>query len=201
MRDKKSSKQLKKFSETSLFEAYNDLWDGIMNDVLEEAERLVPEQSGELRRSVFKKPIQRKKLTIGFEIGYKAPHAADLYDKEVREAGVYIQDSADVRSHDRTYTGKGNRRSKTIKVSYPNGRVFPQGRRGVYWKDKDNTTDRLDGKHQFYTTDKPRDLEKNEFWLEKAYKNVYNKLSPDVRKSLALPDHIEIKVNARSLSK
>tara|TARA_R110000824_G_C15210744_1_gene676580 strand:+ start:244 stop:867 length:624 start_codon:yes stop_codon:yes gene_type:complete len=204
MRDKSSNtngskkRRTSRSDEKNLVKEYNDIWMGIIIDVLDEANRLVPEQSGDLRRSSFKNPIQKKGMTVGFEIGYTVPYAADLYEKEVREAGVYIQDSADVKSHNRTYTGKGNRESKTIKVSYPNGRVFPQGKRVVYWKDKANTKGRLDGKHQFYTTKKPRDLEKKEFWLEKAYKNIYKKLKPKLRKALALPDHISISVNATS---
>ena len=194
-------KQLKSLTKkTNVFRQYNELWESILKDTKDRADQLVPTDSGELKRSVVTNLIKKRGIAVGFEIGYTAQHAATLFDSAEggRRSSVYIQDSPAVRSHDRTYTGKGNRRRQTIRAKYPNGRVFPDKKRVVYWKDKDNNTGRRDGKHQFYTTDKPISDKRVGHWLTEAYKEIYEKTSTITRRLLGLPKNIDIRVNATS---
>ena len=208
--DRKSlRKQLKAISKkANVFKQYNDLWTGVMDEVFKRANELAPSDTGELIRSSFKQPIKKRGFITGFEIGYRAKYAADIYenlDPKVKNASrkrrtqsVYIQDSPAVRSHDRTYTGKGGRTRQTIRVNYPNGRVFRNKKRVVYWKGKDNNTGRRDGKHQFYTTDRPERNLDTGGWLSQAYEEIYEKTSTITRRLLGLPKDIDIRVNATS---
>ena len=194
-------KQLKALAKkTNPFRQYNELWENLLRDTKDRADQLVPSDTGELKRSVFTNLIKKRGIAVGFEIGYNAKHAATLFDSAEggRRPSVYIQDSPAVRSHDRTYTGKGNRRRQTIRVRYPNGRVFPDKKRVVYWKDKDNKTGRRDGKHQFYTTDKPVSDKSVGHWLTQAYEEIYGKTSIITKRLLTLPENIDIRVNATS---
>tara|TARA_A100001515_G_scaffold17937_1_gene13059 strand:- start:699 stop:1340 length:642 start_codon:yes stop_codon:yes gene_type:complete len=200
--DRKAARKLLKTltNNTNPVWKYNKLWEDLLKDTKDRADQLVPSDTGELKRSVVTKLIKKRGIAVGFEIGYNAEHAATLFDSGEgdRRSSIYIQDSPAVRSHDRTYTGKGNRRRRTIKVKYPNGRVFPDKKRVVYWEDKDNTTGRRDGKYQFYTTDKPIPDKKVGYWLTEAYKEIYQKTSIITKRLLTLPENIEIRVNPTS---
>jgi len=175
--------------------------EGFANKVFELAQKKVPVGDGELRDSAvspvleygFKPRIGN--YVTGFRIEYTAEHAKKVHDRQSgaeRPTSNYIQDSASVKQHDRTYTGKGGRRKQTIQVEYPRGRNFGSGREVVYWKDKQNTRNRVDGNFKFYTRPIREVLGDAEGWLQSAYEETFNQLNMRTKIFLGLPKTMTI---------
>ena len=199
---KKPKGETKRRAERKLHQIRRRAVQGFADKVFEAAQKKVPVGDGQLRDSATRPVLEYKfkprigNYVTGFRIEYTAEHAKKVHDRQSNPRTPqtsYKQDTAAVRQHDRTYTGKGGRRRQTIQVNYPRGRDFGAGREVVYWKDKANTTDRTDGLNQFYTRPmRPRGAEATEGWLEEAYKEIYNQLNMRAKLFLGLPKNITI---------
>ncbi len=198
---KKPKGETRRKAERKLHQLRRRVMQNFANQVFAVAQNKVPVGDGTLRDSAvppvleygFKPRIGN--YVTGFKIQYNAPHAKKVHDEQsglTVKSGSYIQDSAAVRQHDRTYTGKGGRRRQTIQVNYPRGRNFGAGREVVYWKDKANTTDRTDGLNQFYTRPIRQRVKASKGWLQEAYTEAYNRVSYKTKKFLGLPKTITI---------
>jgi len=198
---KKPRGETKRKAERKLHQIRRRALEGFAQMVFESAQKKVPVGDGELRDSAVGPKLQYGfkprigSYVTGFTIEYAAPHAKKIHDRQSdpRTANTsYSQNTAAVRQHDRTYTGKGGRKRQTIQVNYPRGRNFGAGREVVYWKDKSNTTDRTDGKHQFYTRPIRNIQTTSDGWLNEAYAEVYSQLNMRAKMLLGLPKTMTI---------
>ena len=198
---KKPKGETKRRAERKLHQIRRRAVQGFADIVFEAAQKKVPVGDGELKRSAVPPKLQYGfkprigSYVTGFTIEYTAEHAKRVHDRQSNPRtpqSSYKQDTAAVRQHDRTYTGKGGRRRQTIQVNYPRGRNFGAGREVVYWKNKTNTTDRTDGKHQFYTRPIRAVESTSQGWLQDAYSEVYNQLNLGAKMLLRLPKTITL---------
>ena len=198
---KKPKGETKRRAERKMHQMRRKAVEGFADKVFALAQKKVPVGDGELRDSAISpileygfKPRIGNYVT-GFRIEYTAEHAKKVHDRQSgaeRPATNYVQDSAAVRQHDRTYTGKGGRRRQTIHVNYPRGRNFGSGREVVYWKNKQNTTNRTDGNFNFYTRPIRQVTGDGEGWLQSAYEEVYNQLNMRTKMFLGIPKTMTI---------
>ena len=198
---KKPKGETKRRAERKLHQIRRRAVQGFADKVFEAAQKKVPVGDGQLRDSAIRPVLEYKfkprigNYVTGFRIEYTAEHAKKVHDRQSNPRTPqtsYKQDTAAVRQHDRTYTGKGGRRRQTIQVNYPRGRNFGAGREVVYWKNKTNTTDRTDGKHQFYTRPIRAVESTSQGWLQDAYSEVYNQLNLGAKMLLRLPKTITL---------